>query len=215
MLDPIRHSGDSVMGLTAAGPSVAASTSLRRYFALFGNGANLTWSCLDTSREITTAGWTGTMRMPAGILMLWYRSSSARARSSSSETKELAGPWWAPFALLSGDARESRFGQQGYAQLAEEVPMSAVIVLGEREEVAGLTAAGEIPDFGEILMGFTDEDAGSELLLVEGIWNDERYIVVRWFDEVMRMQMRVGIWKIYGSVLVGRSYEGGDLENIY
>lgn len=51
--------------------------------------------------------------------------------------------------------------------------MNSLIVLGEREMVTGLIAAGEIPDLGEVLIGFSDEDASNDLLLLEGIWDDE------------------------------------------
>lgn len=56
------------------------------------------------------------------------------------------------------DERKSRFGQEGYAQVAERLQAGKMGVAGEREKEDEVVDGGESVDFKGMLMGFMKED---------------------------------------------------------
>lgn len=80
------------------------------------------------------------------------------------------------FGDVEGEDRTSRFGHEGYAQLAEGLQISSVGAGGDRDEVDEVIEGGDGTDLSGIAMGFASardgdgvddvEEAGdSELLL--------------------------------------------------
>lgn len=127
-----------------------------------GGEGNLTGGCLVASHEMTAVDWSNRASIPAGTLESPYRSNSARSRRSSSETKELAEPLRQLYGdvVEDVDERKSRFGQEGYAQVAEGLQMGKMGVSGERQKVEEVVDGGESVDFEGMLMGLAKGDRG-------------------------------------------------------